>query len=194
MRLPNGPAAPSRPARVPEAELWFHAQPEKSQPIISALNINLDRWLISWPLLSERSLISSSQSTPHQQKNSKENTLAYLADSRRLSEVLEDDSIIARELEVSVLASVMCNINSSKSTINNSDGMENAHFASSILCLAQTGWYVLNCGSKREANDRKCITWEPKCLCCRVLGFHWVFMHVLLILFVTDVIWHVIFS
>lgn len=43
----TGPAAPSRPARVPEAELWFHAQPEKSQPIISALNINLDRWLIS---------------------------------------------------------------------------------------------------------------------------------------------------
>lgn len=36
----------------PKAELWFHAQPEKSKPIISALNINLDRRLISWPLLS----------------------------------------------------------------------------------------------------------------------------------------------
>lgn len=75
----------------PKLNSGFHTQPEKSQPIIPALNINLDRWLINWALLSSRSLLSSSQSTAHQQKNSKENTPTYLVDSRRLSEVLEDD-------------------------------------------------------------------------------------------------------
>lgn len=67
--LLTGPLLLSVPTWLPKLNSGSTVQPAKSQPIISAFNINVERWLISWPLLSERSLLSTSKSTLHQQKN-----------------------------------------------------------------------------------------------------------------------------
>lgn len=46
-RFLTGPLLLGAQTRSPKLNLGSSVQPEKSQPIISALDINLERWLIS---------------------------------------------------------------------------------------------------------------------------------------------------